>query len=600
MRRTMKTRIIYALLVLAVVLVLGPAQVASAATPIFVRTAGNDSLCNGTVDLDYDLTIAPGCAVKTIARGIVLGEDDGTISVGAGTYTETVTVDKAVSIIGNEAGYATWAPGDTRTVNANAAGNGFSITANWVIVKGFEIKNATGGYHGVSITTGIEYVTAQNLNIHDSDHGILSEGITTSILNNLVYNSDYGIRSEGPDSIIQNNVVYSATNTTYGFGIWVGGASDASGAKVQYNEVRDNRIGIQVGSGSSNGSTGADITYNSIHDYTTFGLVNDGETGAVNAAYNWWGTGCPDFGAIISGSVDYDPRYINAKMTYDSNLISTINQIYADVSSALVSQGIVSNIGDVTGCNFTTFSGLYFEKRTNVADAATAIGRITFNSALDLSEDETTAFLQGLGTKMEQGSGRIVFDARTSAVFAATGATLVMYNLPLGITVEQLIVRNDLGTILDASTVVSFTTFSQDPVTGDVTFTAAHFTQFDIAPIVTSITRFNPSPTSAASVDFLVAFSEFVTGVGTSDFTLTASGVSGASVTGVSGSGSVYTVTVNTGFGSGTLRLDVTDNNSILDAAGNPLGGTGVGDGDFSGQTYAVARKYVFLPLVLR
>jgi hypothetical protein len=25
-----------------------------------------------------------------------------------------------------------------------------------------------------------------------------------------------------------------------------------------------------------------------------------------------------------------------------------------------------------------------------------------------------------------------------------------------------------------------------------------------------------------------------------------------------------------------------------------------VGDGDFSGQTYAVARKYVFLPLVLR
>jgi predicted outer membrane repeat protein len=121
------------------------------------------------------------------------------------------------------------------------------------------------------------------------------------------------------------------------------------------------------------------------------------------------------------------------------------------------------------------------------------------------------------------------------------------------------------------------------------------------APVVNSITRLNPSPTNLASVGFTVTFSESVTGVDVSDFVLTTAGISGASVTGVSGLGSVYTVTVDTGSGTGTLRLDVTDDDSIVDMAGNPLGGTGTGNGNFtSGETYDVRFHLIYLPLVLR
>jgi hypothetical protein len=121
------------------------------------------------------------------------------------------------------------------------------------------------------------------------------------------------------------------------------------------------------------------------------------------------------------------------------------------------------------------------------------------------------------------------------------------------------------------------------------------------APIVNSITRLNPSPTNLASVGFTVTFSESVTGVNVSDFSLTTAGVSGAFVTGVTGSGSVYTETVNTGSGTGTLRLDVTDDDSIVDMAGNPLGGTGTGNGNFTGgETYDVRFHQTYLPLVLR
>src|SRR6185503_17565446 len=47
----------------------------------------------------------------------------------------------------------------------------------------------------------------------------------------------------------------------------------------------------------------------------------------------------------------------------------------------------------------------------------------------------------------------------------------------------------------------------------------------------------------------------------------------------------------NTGTGDGTLRLDVTDNDSIQDSLGNPLGGSGAGNGAFtSGPFYTLDR----------
>jgi hypothetical protein len=116
------------------------------------------------------------------------------------------------------------------------------------------------------------------------------------------------------------------------------------------------------------------------------------------------------------------------------------------------------------------------------------------------------------------------------------------------------------------------------------------------APTVLSITRISSSPTSAASVNFTVTFSESVTGVDASDFSLTTIGVSGASVTGASGSGSVYTVTVSTGSGNDTIRLDVPATATITDLVGNPLASLPY----TSGETYTITKVYIFLPLILR
>jgi len=119
-------------------------------------------------------------------------------------------------------------------------------------------------------------------------------------------------------------------------------------------------------------------------------------------------------------------------------------------------------------------------------------------------------------------------------------------------------------------------------------------------PTVIGITRLDVNPNSAVTVRFKVTFSESVIGVDISDYNLTVSGVSGATVSGVSGTGSVYTVTVNTGSGNGTLRLNVADDNSILDGATNSLGGVNAGDGNFiTGEVYKIIKTPTFADVPL-
>lgn len=94
-------------------------------------------------------------------------------------------------------------------------------------------------------------------------------------------------------------------------------------------------------------------------------------------------------------------------------------------------------------------------------------------------------------------------------------------------------------------------------------------------PFVSSMVRVNTNPTNAASVQFTVTFNESVTGVAVGNFTIAANGVTGASVTSVTGSGSTRTVTISTGTGDGTLRLDLSSATpAIQDVALNSLSAT--------------------------
>jgi len=91
-------------------------------------------------------------------------------------------------------------------------------------------------------------------------------------------------------------------------------------------------------------------------------------------------------------------------------------------------------------------------------------------------------------------------------------------------------------------------------------------------PTVLSIERLDLSPTKALSVNYLVTFSEAVQDVDEDDFDLTTSPtLIGTSISEIQGSGDTYVVTVLTGSGYGSLRLDVIEETDITDLDDNPL-----------------------------
>ncbi len=105
----------------------------------------------------------------------------------------------------------------------------------------------------------------------------------------------------------------------------------------------------------------------------------------------------------------------------------------------------------------------------------------------------------------------------------------------------------------------------------------------ETAPTVNLDDRVGSTPNNASSDQFTVVFSESVSGVSATSFTLAETGTVGGSIATVGGSGTTYTVTVNNVTGDGTLGLNVkSGGNGIEDAAGNEPGGF------TSGQTYTI------------
>ena len=72
-----------------------------------------------------------------------------------------------------------------------------------------------------------------------------------------------------------------------------------------------------------------------------------------------------------------------------------------------------------------------------------------------------------------------------------------------------------------------------------------------------------PSSTGPHSLAFKLAFSEPVSNVTAAAFQLTATGTAAGTITGVSGSGTNFTVNVGSITGSGTLRLDLPPQSGI-------------------------------------
>ena len=231
---------------------------------------------------------------------------------------------------------------------------------------------------------------------------------------------------------------------------------------------------------------------------------------------------------------------------------------------------VTDNVGNVG----TATSGTVLVDTTAPASGVTlpanggSYGSSTWTGSLTGTASDAGSGVASVAYSVQQGSGNYwngsSFGSGTEQKFAASGTTswtaaFALGNFPTDGTYTVRVYATDAAG--NVQTTAGSSTFTIDKT----------------APVVSSVTLLNTSPNNTGSVQYTVTFTKPVSGVTTSIFGLTpgtGNTLSGTSVSNVAGSGTTWTVTVNTGTGDGTLRLDQTSSGGVVDGVGNPLAGT--------------------------
>ncbi|MBK7455508.1 MAG: hypothetical protein IPJ46_17815 [Anaerolineales bacterium] len=477
-------------------------------------------------------------------------------------------------------GAATWANGNGGTVglvssgnsliggrtNDNVGSNGVTALTNGnYVVSSRNWDNPTGSVSNVGAATWGNG-TGGTVGLVTSGNSLFG-----STANDLVGNFGVTALTNG------NYIVQSANwNNPAGAIVDVGAATWGNGNGSTFGPVGPSNS--LIGGTPNDLVGGSEVTALSNGNYVVSSPDWDNPNGSVsNVGAVTWGNGNGSTVGLVTPSNSLIGGAASDKVGF-GEMTALTNGNYV-VASPLWDNpaGAIVNVGAVTWGNGSS----------GTVGLVTPVNSLVGGTANDQVGDFGTMALTNGSFAVAHPS----WDNPAGAVIDASAVTLAN---GIGGTVGLVTSANSvLGTVASGVSDFSFDAFRNRLIAGRGASNIVSLLSGDaIAPIVSSITRVNANPTNLASVNFTVNFSEPVTGVDVSDFSLTKTGASGATVSGVSGTGSLYTVTVNTGTGNGTIRLNVVDNNSIVDGASNPLGGAGVGDGNFiTGEVYTITKS---------
>ena len=264
------------------------------------------------------------------------------------------------------------------------------------------------------------------------------------------------------------------------------------------------------------------------------------------------GDGKPDLAAANAGS-----NTVSVLLNGNSAQVGPVFTLEPTVTSIVASgSGITNGNGDLNAGKTVTLTANFG-------------GAVTVNTAggsptLTLNDGGTATYTGGTGTTAltfiyTVASGQTTSDLTVSS-FNLNGATIQTGGVNANVTISGS-VGNPAGIL-----------------------------QVDTNVPTTTITLANSSNQVAGSIlSYTVVFSEPVIGVDASDFSLTTTGVTGATITSVSqgADASHYTVTVSSGTGAGTVGLNIIGN-KITDLAGNWFG---LDAGFAAQQTFATGTR---------
>jgi len=278
----------------------------------------------------------------TIQDGVDAANPGDTIVVHDGTYYEHLVVNKPLTITS----------ASSPIIDGGASGYCITVSANNVVISGFEIRN---GYLGISIQNAIGTQVCNNRIIDFIKGGIVARGaknifiegnnISTTLHDEAPNGIDIGTYS-GTTGIVRGNRIsgcswdgftgdYEVTwsgsgilviesgdsleiigNTVHDCDVGMDIESDLM--NITYNEVYDNVYGFVFWNANPK------VNYNNIYSNTQYGVYRTAGgdlRGVLDARYNWWGDPTGPYnpelnlsgkGDKVSDNVNFEPWLIKA------------------------------------------------------------------------------------------------------------------------------------------------------------------------------------------------------------------------------------------------------------------------------------------------
>ena len=345
---------------------------------------------------------------------------------------------------------------------------------------------------------------------------------------------------------------------------WTSYFQDGSRTGV-YGQRFDGAGAVAGGEFRVNSTTTSDQIWSSVAALADGGfVVTWSSSGQDGSGYGIYGQRYDNAGAVAGGE-------------FQVNTTTTSEQDASEVT-ALAGGGFV-----VTWQSYLqdgSDNGIYGQRYDSAGAVAGGEFHVSTATANDQLYPSVTALADGgfvvtWSSLNQDGSGWGVYGQRFDSAGAAVGSEFPLNSITVGDQLGQapLYGGTAIATLADGRLVA---TWDNGESGGDVFVRLIDVPAPDIiAPQLLSMVQNDPTLTSAASVSYTVTFSEAVTGVEASQFSLVTTGVSGASIASVTPlgtDGTQYAVTIDTGTGDGTVALAFKGEN-VRDLSGNALPG---------------------------
>jgi len=462
-----------------------------------------------------------------------------------------------------------WA-GEAAAAACNSKGTGnWNTAGTWscghVPAAGDSVTILNG--HTITLNTNSNVLASLTVNAGGTFTTSGTSGSDLYLGGNLVNNGTINMQaSTGTNTIYL--VGANITSTFSGTGIWLLDNLDLNGAGGGYSCTGACKVEL---SGSPNLEfINATLFSGNSATYTFNALGNSTATVTLNRAGNQTapaiGTTYPNLvlggggGTVTMGTGNGQTIDVRGSLMINNGV--TLSETSRNPNMTVA--GSVTNNGTYTaGTGTHTFAGDF----TNTGTFTNGAGAL--NVAGNFNQSGT--FTAGTGTVRLNGGAAVQTISGTGPLgFANLTVNNAGITLARNVTVTSAII----GTVTLTSTCpIDYT------LTSNGGATVAHSCPSTTVNSI-NLASTNPS-TPATAVSWTVTFGASVTGVAAGNFALVqAGGVSGASITSVTGSGTTWTVTANTGSGYGTLGLNMANVTGISPAVTTAM--------PFVGQVYTI------------